>query len=658
MAIKFARMGLEWLPVRGVDFILFVRIKIPMPKAPTSISRFIGAISAIGQSIQAEGGLVRAGKSFLILLKNEGIAGIHGKSVEILSRTERTDYQEWIKRYDTLSNRDRKQIRRRMAQWENPPLISVLMPTFNPKIQWLREAIESVRAQLYPNWELCIADDASTDPAVRAYLEKVSSSDSRIKVIFRDENGHISRASNSALTLCTGQWVALMDHDDLLAEHALFNVVDTIDRHPDATLIYSDEDKIAENGFRSDPYFKCDWNPDLFYSHNMICHLGVYRREIVQMIDGFREGLEGSQDYDLALRFIEQIDPATIHHIPRVLYHWRLHPMSTAENPRSKPYAQLAGEKALAAHFLRCEIPADIQSSGLGYRVRYELPSPLPLVSLIIPTRNGLDLLENCIESITGKTTYENYEILVVDNGSDDPGTLTYLNELESTPNCKVLEDHRPFNFGQINNSAVLEAKGEIIGLINNDIEVIEPDWLSEMVSHAIRPGIGAVGAKLLYANGSIQHAGIVLGVGGVGGHAFKHQTSKALGYFNRAMITSSYSAVTAACLLIRKEIYQGVNGFDEENLKIAFNDVDFCIRVREAGYRNIWTPYALIYHHESATRGYEDTPEKQARFNREVRYMMNRWGEKLLNDPAYSPNLTLEHEDFSFAWPPRVERS
>lgn len=628
-----------------------------MQKTPISKSRVAGALSAIRQSIQAEGGLIRAGKSFLVLLKKEGIAGIHDKSVEIFSRTERTDYQEWIKRYDSLSGRDRKQIKRRIERWENPPLISILMPVFNPEIHWLKAAIESVQAQLFLNWELCIADDASTDPKVRDFLEEASGQDKRIKVIYRDENGHISKASNSALKLCTGLWVALMDHDDLLPEHALYHVADTACLHPDAKLIYSDEDKISENGYRSDPYFKCDWNPELFYSHNMICHLGVYRRDLVNEIGGFREGYEGAQDYDLALRFIEQIDPEEIHHIPRVLYHWRLHPESTAKCPDSKSYAQKAGENALMNHFQRRRVPASVESSRLGYRVRYELPSPHPLVSLIIPTRNGLDLLKKCIESISHKTTYENFEILVVDNGSDDPETLNFLSRIDAKSNCRVFRNDRPFNYGLINNSAVSEAKGEIVGLINNDIEVIEPEWLSEMVSHAIRPGIGAVGAKLLFSNDTIQHAGVVLGVGGVGGHAFKHQTSKALGYFNRARLTSSFSAVTAACLLIKKDIYQSINGFDEENLKIAFNDVDFCIRVREAGYRNVWTPYALLYHHESATRGYEDTPEKKARFAREVQYMLDRWGEKLTNDPAYSPNLTLEHEDFSFAWPPRVER-
>jgi GT2 family glycosyltransferase len=395
---------------------------------------------------------------------------------------------------------------------------------------------------------------------------------------------------------------------------------------------------------------------DLFYSQNMFSHLGVYRADLLNEIGGFREELEGSQDYDLALRCLERIEPKQIHHIPRVLYHWRMHAESTEKSGDAKSCALLAGERALNDHFQRQNVNARAELVGFGYRVHHVLPDVPPLVSLIIPTRNGLQLIRQCVESILKKTTYPNYEILIVDNGSDDPATLQYFKELQSDPRIRVVRDDRPFNYSALNNAAVKLARGEVVGLLNNDLEVISPEWLSEMVSHALRPGVGAVGARLWYPNNTLQHGGVVIGLGGVAGHSHKHLPQKMSGYFWRASLIQSFSAVTAACLVIRKSVYEEVGGFNEDDLQIAFNDIDFCLRVREAGYRNIWTPYAELYHHESATRGYEDTPERQARFAKEVQYMKQRWGDTLLNDPAYSPNLTLGHDDFSLAWPPRVE--
>lgn len=618
-------------------------------------------------AIQRGGGLKSTLKKAIQLYRREGLAGIKrgfrtvatsGLVMPSLGsgQFDRNDYAEWIRRYDTLTDETRATMRARIDAFVHKPLISVVMPTYNPKPEWLREAIESVRKQIYPHWELCIADDASTDKAIRPILERYASEDARIKVVFREKNGHISASSNSALELAAGEWVALLDHDDLLAEHALFWVADAINQNPDVRLIYSDEDKIDEAGRRFDPYFKCDWNVDLFYSHNLITHLGVYRTSLLREIGGFRLGLEGAQDYDLALRCVERIDPKQIHHIPRVLYHWRMHAESTAQSADAKPYAMLAGERALNEHFRRQDVNATAELIGHGYRVRYALPDTLPLVSLIISTRNGLHLIRKCVESILEKTTYPNYEILIVDNGSDDPETLRYFETLEAKSRARILRDDRPFNYSALNNAAVKKARGELVALVNNDIEVISPDWLSEMVSHALRPDVGAVGAKLLYPNETLQHGGVILGLGGTAGHSHKHLPRHQYGYGGRASLIQSFSAVTAACLLIRKAIYEEVGGLNEMDLQVAFNDVDFCMRVREAGYRNVWTPYAELYHHESATRGYEDTPEKQVRFAKEMAYMKQRWGDLLLNDPAYSPNLTLDHEDFSLAWPPRVE--
>jgi GT2 family glycosyltransferase len=495
----------------------------------------------------------------------------------------------------------------------------------------------------------------STDPDVRPALEKFAREDVRIKVTFREKNGHISAASNSALALATGDWIALLDHDDVLSEHALYCVADVIIGNPDIRLIYSDEDKLNEAGVRCDPYFKTDWNHDLFYSQNMLCHLGVYHKPLLDKVGGFQLGMEGAQDYDLALRCIEVVGTHAIHHIPRVLYHWRIHAASTSSVAAAKPYAALAGERSLNEHFGRLNVAARAESTQTGYRVHYALPDILPLVSLIIPTRNGLVLTRQCVDSILNKTRYSNYEIIIVDNGSDDPEALAYFELLKNNSRIRVLRDDRPFNYSALNNAAVAIARGELVGLINNDIEVISPFWLSEMVSLALQPGVGAVGAKLLYPNDTLQHGGVVLGIGGVAGHANKHAAAPSHGYFCRTALISAFSAVTAACLIVRKSIFLEVHGLNEQDLTIAFNDVDFCLRVREAGYRNVMTPYAELYHHESATRGLEDNPVKQRRFASEVDYMVTRWGDVLLTDPAYSPNLTLRHEDFSLAWPPRL---
>jgi glycosyltransferase involved in cell wall biosynthesis len=595
--------------------------------------------------------------------KNEGIGGI--KRRMLFSATPGApsptqpiinDYSEWVRRYDTLTDQGREKIKTQINHLHAPPLISVVMPVYNPPLKMLEDAIRSVQGQLYTHWELCIADDASTDVGVHKLLQRYMDNDSRIKVVFRKNNGHISAASNSALELVNGAYVALLDNDDLLSEHALFWIADAIVNNPNAGLIYSDEDKIDRSGRRYAPYFKSDWNPDLFLSHNMICHLGAYRTDLVKKLGGFREGYEGAQDYDLALRCSEQLAPLQIVHIPRVLYHWRSHPGSTALAGNEKNYALLAGERALNDHFARTQVSAKVELLDFGmYRAQYAIPESAPLVSLIIPTRNGLSLVKQCIDSLFAKTTYKNFEVLIVDNNSDDPKTLDYFASLADNKKIRVLRDERPFNYSALNNAAVNKARGEYVGLINNDIEVISPEWLDEMISLAIQPGVGAVGARLWYPNDTLQHGGVITGLGGLAGHSHKHLDKGAPGFFYRAQLIQTLSAVTAACLIIKKSIYEEVGGLDETNLKVAFNDVDFCLRVREAGYRNVWTPYAELYHHESATRGYEDTPEKQLRFRDEVLYMQKRWGNLLMNDPAYSPNLTLDSEDFSYAWPPRI---
>jgi glycosyltransferase involved in cell wall biosynthesis len=614
------------------------------------------------RGISQAGGLPTITRKALGLYRREGWAGVRRgiahmrHAVRSRDGVNRRDYAEWVRRYDTMTDELRLALAECSRALAFKPLISVIMPVYNPEPAWLEAAIESVRAQIYTNWELCVADDASTDPAVRQLLERYQALDDRIKVVFRSENGHICAASNSALEAAAGEWVVLFDHDDLLAEHALFWMAEAINRVPDAGIVYSDEDKITVQGERREPHFKCDWNYELFLSYNMISHLGGYRRDLVNQLGGFRPGFEGAQDYDLALRCIEQLQPAQIVHIPRVLYHWRIHDASTAQAGEAKPYALLAGERALNEHLERrgLDAVAAVQPRGF-YRARFARPDPAPLVSLIIPTRNGEALVRQCIGSILQKTEYLNYEILLVDNGSDDLGALAYFEELDRHPRIRVIRDDSPFNYSALNNRAVSSAQGEFVALVNNDIEVISPGWLGEMMSYAVQPGVGAVGARLLYPNGSLQHGGVVLGLGGVAGHSHKHFPGDHPGYFYRAILTQAMSAVTAACLVVRKSVYQAVGGLEENSLTIAFNDVDFCIRLLQAGYRNIYASYAELYHHESVTRGHEDTPAKKARFKSEANYMKANWAQILAADPAYNPNLTQDYEDFSYAWPPRV---
>ncbi len=574
--------------------------------------------------------------------------------------TEMSEYEKWCEQHESLSDDDRAAIRTHIAALARRPVISVVMPVFNPPAELLTKAIESVRAQRYPHWELCLADDASTDPAIRPLIERFAAQDPRIKAVFRPENGHICAASNSAVALATGEYVALFDHDDVLHPNALYEVAVELDAHPDAKFLYTDEDKIDGEDRRFDPYFKPDWNPDLLYGQNYTSHLSIFASSLLRELEGFRAGYEGSQDWDLTLRASERIPASAIRHIPKVLYHWRAVPGSTALQLAEKSYPVEAARRALADHFLRRgETVELITVPGDHWRIKYPLPAVAPRVTLIVPTRNALKFVRQAVESILTKTDYPNYEILIVDNNSDDPETLDYFAAVarDEAARVRILRHEAPFNYSAINNAAVAHADGEIIGLLNNDVEAINRDWLTEMVSQALRPGIGAVGAMLYYPLNTVQHAGVILGLGGVAGHPFKEFPRGDQGQKNRLRLVQNYSAVTAACLVIRKDRYLEVGGLNERDLPIAFNDVDLCCKLVAAGYRNLWTPYAEFYHHESATRGIEDTPEKKARFQSEIDYMMTTWGEFLLNDPAYNPNLTLVGEDFSPAYLPRTKK-
>ena len=619
--------------------------------------RVIGFPGHVHYSIKRVGGIRRIFIKIFKISAREGVSGVIGRFTRIVRMRENTSnliYRKWVLRYDTLTAKSKLHILGIIKKFSSKPLISILMTTNNSKSEWLIEAIESLRHQLYPHWQLCITDKTFSDPEIRTLLERYAQEDPRIKLIFSKKTGPVAELFNAALKTASGEWLALLDPNDFLGEQALFWIAQEINQHPGARLIYSDEDKIGKNGDRENPYFKCDWNPDLFFSQNMLGRLCLYHTRLVKKIGGFRFEFEDALDYDLALRFTEKIKSIQIRHIPRVLYHERIRPLNKTVTEEINTRAALAGVKALSDHLKRVKIKAEAEPSNLGFRVRYQLPPNPPMVSLIIPTRNGFKLIKTCIDSILKMTTYPNYEIIVVDNGSDDKRTLRYLSELPKK--VRVIRDDSPFNYSALNNRAVKTAKGSIVGLINNDLEVISPDWLSEMVSHAVRPGIGAVGARLWYPKNSLQHGGVIIGIGGVAGHSHKHIARSEFGYFGRAAQIQNLSAVTAACLVIKKSIYDEVHGLNEKDLKVAYNDVDFCLKIREKGYRNLYTPYAELYHHESASRGYENNLKKRRRMLKEVRYMVRRWGDQLLNDPAYSPNLTLKHENFGLAWPPRTE--
>ncbi|STR61857.1 Hyaluronan synthase [Grimontia hollisae] len=508
--------------------------------------------------------------------------------------------------------------------------------------------LDSVMEQTYQHWQLIIVDDASNCQALSDFLITLNDNP-KVNIVTQRKNGHISKASNTGLEFAKGDYILLLDQDDTLHPDALKCVAYYLEQNPNARVLYTDEDKIDAKGNHHTPHFKPAFNPDLLYSHNYMSHLGVYQRELVEKVGGFREGYEGSQDYDLLLRCLEHCKPEEVVHIPYVIYHWRAVPGSTAFAESEKGYAQDAGLRALQDHLGRKGVSVELGKLPNTYRARWPIPAKAPLVSIIIPTRNSRALVERCVTSLYEKNDYPHFEVLLMDNQSDCSESKALFKQLELAGKVRLLMFDAPFNYSAINNMAAKHAKGDVLLLLNNDVEAINPDWLREMVSHAIRPDIGCVGAKLYYPDGRLQHAGVITGLGGVAGHSHKYFPGDHPGYFKRLQIVQNLSAVTGACLAVRKSVFEQVGELNEKDLAIAFNDVDFCLRVRDAGYRNLWTPYATLIHHESVSRGAENSPEKIARFQREITYMKQKWGDSLLNDPNYSQWLTLDREDFSY---------
>lgn len=553
------------------------------------------------------------------------------------------DYEQWYENHKALPEELEKQ---KNEKWKRKPLISIVVPVYNTPQVFLRQMIESVQNQSYSEWELCIGNASPENKEMKKILEEYKN-DARIKEVEIPENKGISQNTNRAMEIASGELIGLLDHDDLLAPNALYEIAKAVNEHLDAEVIYTDEDKVTTDlKEHFQPHLKPDFNLDLLRSNNYICHFFVASRDLIKRVGGFRPEFNGAQDYDLILRCTEQAKQ--IVHIPKILYHWRVHKASTADNPASKMYAFDAGKRAIEEHLVRCRTKGTVHhTKDLGfYRVKYEICGE-PLVSIIIPNKDQSEALKKCLDSIREKTSYRNYEIIIVENNSEEPETFAFYKKIAGEK-IKVVTWEGEFNYSAINNFGVRHARGDYLLLLNNDVEIINGDWLTEMLSHCQRKEVGIVGAKLYYPDNTIQHAGIIIGIGGVAGSVFVGLPRAFSGYLHKASIQLDLSAVTAACMLVKRSVFEQVGGL-EEKLKVAFNDVDFCLRVREKGYLVVYDPYAELYHYESKTRGAEDTKEKIRRFQTEIEYMRSHWiGLLKKGDPYYNCNLSLTKWDYS----------
>lgn len=559
-------------------------------------------------------------------------------------------YKNWVKK--NFPNKNQlNEFKTNEKNLAYRPLVSIILPVFNPPEKFFIEALNSILAQIYTNWELCIADDASTNETIREIIKSYAEKDSRIKYIFRDTNEHISIASNSAIEISSGEYIALLDHDDKLSPDALYQNILILNLNNDIDFIYSDEDYIDENGKHFNPSFKTDWCPDNLLSRNYLCHFSVIKSSLIRELGGFRIGFEGSQDHDLFLRITEKTNK--IYHIPKILYHWRVHKQSTSYNDKAKPYAHENGKKAIEEALVRRNengkvLIVDEPNCPKFYSVRYEIES-YKKVSVIIPTKNLTTVTNTCLSSIFNLTDYPNYEVILINNNSDETSFFEMVKKWEEKePNrFKCIEDSGSFNFSRLMNGAAKISEGEFLLLLNNDTEVINKDWMTSMVQQSQRKSIGAVGVKLLFPNRTIQHAGVIIGLGGIAGHTFIGFEEHANVYRDYLKITRNYSAVTAACLMVRKSVYNEVNGFDE-NFAVDFNDIDFCLKIKELGYNNIYLPHVTLIHYESISRGHpHKTKESYERHLKEISLFKKRWQKYIDHDPCYNPHLSLTHTDF-----------
>lgn len=557
------------------------------------------------------------------------------------------DYAEW---YSLTKPTDEELKRQREEVFAWMPKFSIVIPLYKTPERYLKEMLDSILEQTYGNWELCLVDGSPEGEDVSRIVKKYTAKDSRVKYKILGYNGGISVNTNAAIEMAEGDFIVLADHDDAMTLNALYECAKVLNEHPDCDVIYSDEDKMdMDGGALFDPHFKPDFNPDLLTSVNYICHQFVVKRELVQQVGGLRKEFDGAQDYDFIFRCTEKAHE--IVHIPKVLYHWRCHQDSTASNPQSKLYAFEAGSRAIMEHYHRMGIEAEKVEKGVDYGI-YHTTFKIkdnPLVSVIIPNKDHRQDLDLCIRAMITRGTYKNLEFVVIENNSTDPETFAYYEAIQKEfPQVHVVTWTREFNYSAINNFGVQAAKGEYLLFLNNDTELIAENFVEEMLGFCQREDVGAVGARLLYQDDTIQHAGVVIGFGGVAGHTFIGLHKAENSYFHRAMCAQDYSAVTAACMMSKKSVFEAVGGFSED-LAVAFNDIDYCMKVRSLGKLVVYAPYALLYHYESKSRGLEDTPEKVARFNREVAKFAKKWPEILKNgDPYYNPNLTLRKSNFA----------
>lgn len=618
-----------------------------MPELVTTISfvgliydrtrRLIKGAIEFPKRVRKTGGIIRAMYKLVTVLKHEGVSGIGAR---LINQKQSSNYTKWVSRNDLSTEELKNTINKTIVNFKDTPLISVIMPTYNPKPEWLIESIASVQNQIYTHWELCIADDASTNPAIQQILERFARDDNRIKVVFRNQNGHISAASNSALDLATGEWVALLDHDDLLSDQALFWIVDSINKKPNATVIYSDEDKITEKGQRIFPFFKPDWSPHLALSQAYIGHFACLNSSLIREIGGFDIQLNGAQDYDLWLR--AALVASEIAHIPRILYHWRMHESSTALSSDSKPYAHEAGKTAVQ-RYINSRYP-HINTKVIDgdhlftYKAEFELPSDT-LVSIIIPTRDKIDLLQPCIDSILAISTWSAFEIIVIDNGSTDPETIEYLKRAPAQDSrIRVIQANVPFNWSHINNIGANAAKGDVLIFLNNDTEIISSNWIESLSGYALLPDVGLVGALLLFEDGSIQHTGVVVGMGGWADHVYRLQAPvhSGGGPFVSPVLTRNVLAVTGACMAIARTKFDMLGRFDEDFI-VCGSDVELCLRAHNKGFYNVVCTEARLTHLESKTRS-SHVPEND--FAQSILKYSPYRIEKV--DPFFNPNLSL----------------
>lgn len=621
-----------------------------------------GLLADVMTAVRLGGGIASTLRLFGKILRQEGWAGVasrfrlaHQLNQLGADTVKRFDYGRWVELHDTLSAKEAALLSQHISTWPQRPLVSVLMPVFDPNPVWLDQAIWSVRMQLYPEWELCIADDASTSSAVQGVLRRHANEEPRIRLVRLARNAHICAASNAALALAQGEFIALLDHDDVLPIHALGCVAQAIVSHPSAGLFYSDEDKIDESGRRFSPYFKPAFNYDLFLSQNVISHLGVYRRELVQALGGFREGFEGSQDYDLALRCVERLEPAQIVHIARVLYHWRVHPASTAAGMEAKPYAIAAGECALNEHLRRVGSAAVAQHVGPGYRVVHAIPGWPCKVSAIILVRQGGGTLQRLLEALEQHATEPLLECLIVCSPSLPIDELAAVREWACASRRAVFDDGAEVSEAARLDRAKDAASGDVFLFLSDHLLPRNPGWLKEMLSQAFRPGVAVVGARVWSEDGELAQAGLILAGPDGFGSAHHRMMPGQYGYFGRAALTQNFGALSSACWLVQRQHLVEAGGFGGSWETMRFAGVDVCLRLQRAGYRNLLTPFAdWVQQVEGGWEGWLVQADDEAS-QRDVVRWMRIWGDRRLDDPDYSPNLTMATSDFSLAWPPRL---